>query len=86
LLRQIFQANTAKLPQYVGAEDAQNGYVLVRIDEVKEGEPVDDAKLTRYEQQLRELTGEELSFDYLADAKQQAKIKVNLPEAATAQR
>jgi len=86
LLRQIFQANTAKLPQYVGAEDAQNGYVLVRIDEVKEGEPVDDAKLARYEQQLRQLTGEELSFDYLADAKQQAKIKVNLPEAAAVQR
>jgi peptidyl-prolyl cis-trans isomerase D len=86
MLRQIFQANTAKLPQYVGAEDAQNGYVLVRIDAVKDGEPVDDAKLARYEQQLRQLTGEELSFDYLADAKQQAKIKVNLPEAATVQR
>jgi peptidyl-prolyl cis-trans isomerase D len=86
LVRQVFQANTDKLPRYVGAEDAQNGYVLVRIDEVKEGEPVDDAKLARYVQQLRQLTGEELSFAYLADAKQQAKIKVNLSESATAQR
>lgn len=85
LVRQIFQANAAKLPQFVGAEDGQNGFVLVRVDEVKEGDPVDDAKLARYTQQLRRLTGEELSFAYLADARQQAKIKVNQPEAATAQ-
>jgi peptidyl-prolyl cis-trans isomerase D len=82
LVRRIFQADKARLPQYVGAEDAQNGFVLVRIDEVKEGDPVDDAKLARYTQQLRQLTGEELSFDYLADAKRLATIKVNLPETA----
>ena len=85
LVRQIFQANTAKLPQFAGAEDGQNGFVLVRIDEVREGSPVDDAMLARYKQQLLKLTGEELSYAYLADARQQAKIKVNLPEAANAQ-
>jgi peptidyl-prolyl cis-trans isomerase D len=81
LVRQIFQANAAKLPAFVGAEDAQNGYVLVRIDAVKEGAAIDDAKRARYAQELRQLTGEELSHAYLADAMQQAKIKVNLPEA-----
>jgi peptidyl-prolyl cis-trans isomerase D len=81
LVRQIFQANAAKLPTFVGAEDAQNGYVLVRIDAVKEGAAIDDAKRARYAQELRQLTGEELSHAYLADAMQQAKIKVNLPEA-----
>jgi peptidyl-prolyl cis-trans isomerase D len=85
LVRQIFQANTAKLPQFVGAEQAQNGFVLVRIDDVKEGEVVNDAKLARYAQQLRQLTGEEMSRAYLADAKRQATIKVNLSEAVTAQ-
>ncbi len=85
LVRQIFQANTARLPQFVGAEDAQNGFVLVRIDDVKQGDPVDDAKLARYAQQLRQLTGEEMSDAYLADARQQATIKVNLPAAPTAQ-
>jgi peptidyl-prolyl cis-trans isomerase D len=81
LVRQIFQANAAKLPQFVGAEVAQNGYVLVRIDAVKEGEAINDAKRARYTQQLRQLTGEEMSHAYLADAKQQATIKVSLPEA-----
>lgn len=85
LVRQIFQADTAKLPQFVGAEEAQNGFELVRIDAVKAGEAIDATKRARYAQQLRQLTGEELSHDYLADAKRQAKIKVNLSEAATAQ-
>ncbi len=80
LARQIFQANAARLPQYVGAEDAQNGYVLVRIDAVKEGGAINDAIRARYAQQLRQLTGEEMFQAYLSDAKQQATIKVNLPE------
>ena len=85
LVRQIFQANAAKLPQFVGAEDAQNGYVLVRIDAVKEGAAIDDAKRARYAQQLRQLTGEEMSHAYMTDAKQQATIKVSLPEAVPVQ-
>lgn len=82
LVRQIFQANAAKLPLYVGAEDAQNGFVLVRIDAVKEGETINDAKRAQFARQLRQLTGEEMFQAYLADAKQQATIKVNLPEKA----
>jgi len=82
LIRKIFQADAAKLPQYVGAETPQDGYMLVRIDAVKEGENPDDAKRTGYAQKLRQLTGEEMFRAYLADAKQQATIKVNLPETA----
>ena len=85
LVRQIFQVNASKLPQYVGAEAAQNGYLLVRVDAVKEGEKPDDVKRARYAQQLRQLTGEEMFLAYLSDAKQQATIKVKLPEAATVQ-
>lgn len=81
LVRQIFQANPVALPQYVGVELPQIGYVLARVDAVKEGDAVNDAKLARYEQQLRQLTGEEMSRAYLADARRQASIKVHLPEA-----
>ena len=79
LVRQIFQANAGKLPQFVGAELPQKGYVLVRIDAVKEGESVDDTKRASYAQQIRQLSGEEMSHAYLADAKRQATIKMNLP-------
>ncbi len=84
LVRQIFQANPAKLPQFVGAEVGQ-GYLLVRIDAVKEGEAISDEKRSSYIQKLRQLTGEEMSRAYLSDAKQHASIKVNLPEKVTVQ-
>ncbi len=82
LVRQIFQASAAKLPQYVGTEDPQNGYVLVRIDSIREGEPANDIKRARYAQQLRQMTGEEMFRAYMSDARQQATVKLNLPPAA----
>lgn len=82
LVRQIFQADATRLPQYVGAKVTQNGYALVRIDAVKENGAIDDMKRARYAQQLRQLTGEEMFQAYLADARQQATIEVNLPEKA----
>lgn len=85
LARQVFQANAAKLPQYVGAEVARNGYMLVRIDAIKEGEAINDEKRAHYAQQLRQLTGEEMLHAYLAEAKRQATIKINLPETPTTQ-
>jgi len=83
MVRQIFQANTSKLPQYVGAESPQGGFVLVRVEGVKEGEKPDDVKFARYAQQLRQMTGDELFQAYLADAKLKSEIKLNLPETAT---
>ncbi|EKE16809.1 MAG: hypothetical protein ACD_10C00786G0001, partial [uncultured bacterium] len=80
MIRKIFQADATRLPQYVGAETPQDGYVLVRIDAVKEAEKPDDKKRAGYAQQMRQLTGEEMFRAYLADVRQQAAIKVNLPE------
>jgi peptidyl-prolyl cis-trans isomerase D len=85
LVRQIFQADSAKFPQYIGMDSAQSGYTLVRIDAVKEGGAITDVKRAGYAQQLRQLTGEEMFRAYLADATQHAKIKVNLPETVPAQ-
>lgn len=75
LLKAIFRADTSKLPAYVGVS-AQDGYLLARIDAVKEAAPADAAKLGGYAQQLRRLTGEELLMAYLADAKKRANISM----------
>lgn len=83
LVRQIFQANAAKLPGFVGAEAAQGGYLLVRIAAVKDGEKPDELKRSRYVQQLRQMTGEEMFRAYMADVRQQSTIKTNLPETVT---
>jgi len=76
LVRQAFQADAAKLPAYAGAENAQGGYTLVRVNAVKEAAAIDDAKRASYLQQLRQLTGDELSRAYLADARKNAKISM----------
>ena len=74
LLHQIFLADTAKLPAYVGMVDAKNGYVIARIDAVKDVESIDPAKRDRYTQQMRQVTGEALLSAYLADMKANADI------------
>ncbi|MDZ4202668.1 MAG: SurA N-terminal domain-containing protein [Gallionella sp.] len=84
LVRQVYQADAAKLPRYVGAEVPQ-GFILVRIDAVGKDGEVEELKLARYAQQLRQMTGEEMFRAYLGDLKQNASIEVHLPEAAPAQ-
>lgn len=83
LVRQVFQVNAAKLPQYVGAELAQGGYAIVRVDAVKDGDKPDENKLGRYAQQLRQMSGEEMFQAYLADARAHATIRVNLSAVPT---
>jgi peptidyl-prolyl cis-trans isomerase D len=75
LVRQVVKADVSKLPVYVGVESPQ-GYLLARIDEVKEGEAIDEPKRARYLQQLRQLTGSELFDDFLADARKNTSISV----------
>jgi peptidyl-prolyl cis-trans isomerase D len=83
MVRQLFQASSVKLPQYVGAESKQGGYIVVRVDAVKNGDKPDEAKHARYAQQLRQMTGDEMFQAYIADAKKNAKIKLKLPEVVT---
>ncbi len=83
LLQQIFRAETSKLPVYLGMEDAQVGYILVRIVAVKEGAAVDEAKRSRYLQEMRKMTGEEMFRAYLADARKHADIKIKAFDTET---
>ena len=83
LARKIFQADTTVLPRYVGAKTQRNGYMLVRVEAVKEAGNLGDEKRTGYVQKLRQLTGEEMFRAYQAAAKQQAAIKVNLANTAS---
>jgi len=75
LARLVFQANADKLPAYVGTESMRgDGYLLARVEAVKPVGAIDDAKRARYEQQLRQMTGEEMLKAYLENARQHAKI------------
>ena len=76
LVRQVFQADAARLPAYVGAENAQGDYVLARVETVKETAAIDDSKRAGYMQQMRQLTGDELFRAYLADARKHADVSM----------
>ena len=77
LVRQAFQVNVKKLPAYVASESSQGGYTLVRVESAKDATAVDESSRTKYSQQMRQLTGDELFQAYLADAKKQAAIKIS---------
>jgi len=74
VVKALFRADVSKLPAYVGVEDEQVGYVLARIDAVKDAAIPDEMKRSRYAQQIRQITGDELLAAYLADTKKQADI------------
>lgn len=76
LLHQIFLTDTSKLPTYIGVLDAKSGYVIARIDAVKDVDSIDPAKRERYTQQMRQVTGEALLSAYLAEAKSGAEISL----------
>lgn len=76
LLRLIFAANVAKLPVFVAVEDARQGYLIARIDAVKEMPVIDQQKRESYVQQIRQMTGEALLHAYLEDVKSRADITV----------
>jgi peptidyl-prolyl cis-trans isomerase D len=73
LAQAVFRADTGKLPVYVGVK-ARNGYLLGRIDAVKESALSDENKRSGYAQQIRQITGEELLTVYLADLRKRADI------------
>lgn len=76
LAQQLFHADISKLPAYVGVDDAQQGYVVARIDAVKDVTEIESGKLSRYVQQIRQMSGEELLKAYLADLKKRADISM----------
>jgi peptidyl-prolyl cis-trans isomerase D len=86
LARLVFQADADKLPAYVGTESMRgDGYLLARVESVKPVGAIDEAKRARYEQQLRQMTGEEMLKAYLENARQHAKIHMTAFKAADGQ-
>ncbi|MDD3883333.1 MAG: SurA N-terminal domain-containing protein [Gallionella sp.] len=86
LARKVFQADVASSsPVYLGGKVEGRGYLLVRVDKVTDVSGVEDANLTRYQQQLRRVVGEELFRAFLEDAKANAEIKINVTAETTAQ-
>lgn len=76
LQKLVFQANGAKFPIYVGVKNSVTGFAIARIDAVKDVAEIEEGKRSRYMQQIRQATGQELLQAYIADAKKRADISV----------
>lgn len=82
LAHRVFAAKTGSLPQYVAVADAQQGYLIARIEAVREVSVIEPQKREGYAQQIRQMTGEALLQAYLEELKAGAKIEIRQPAAA----
>lgn len=82
----LMNADTSKLPAYVGVNLAGQGYVVYRINKVQQAatdaatEAVTTAQLS---QQLAAMLGSEAIYEFVAMLKQQGKVKIIKPFSAT---
>ena len=73
---EIFRADGAKLPAYVGYENPQGGFVLVKITRILDGDAFDAAKRKAAADELRQLVAQEELNAYVASLKLKADVKV----------
>lgn len=75
LMQKVFEASGKNLPAYAGGMEDSQGYVLARVDAIKDNAVIDANKHNRYVQQIRQIAGDELMRAYLVEARKHADIK-----------
>jgi len=73
---EIFKADATKLPAYVGYENPQGGFVLVKITRIVDTDTFDAAKRKAAADELRQLVAQEELNAYVASLKVKADVKV----------
>ncbi len=75
-LARVFQADGAKLPQYVGAP-SERGFSIYRIVKVTSPPAADPAKLAGAQSRVADLQNREIFDAYVAALKAKADVKIN---------
>ena len=76
VLAEVFKADASKLPAYAGLENAQGGFVLLKVTRVVDAGAVDTAKRKAASEELRKLMGQEELDAYVASLKLKSDVKV----------
>jgi peptidyl-prolyl cis-trans isomerase D len=76
-LTMIFQADSSKLPAYVGAANERGGYSIYRVQRVISPPSPDEAKVTAYTNRVADQLGRELMTAYAASLRARADVKIN---------
>lgn len=77
VLDAVMRAPVGTLPAYVGADHPGGGYVLVRIDQVSEGKPADEAQRRAFADRLRQMAAQAEFSAYLAALREKTEVKVS---------
>jgi peptidyl-prolyl cis-trans isomerase D len=77
VLRQVFKADTIKLPSYTGVEAPGGGFMLIKVSRVEDSPKTDRVQQQSLSEGLSQLMGEEYFAAYLSSLKQRAKIKLD---------
>ena len=76
-VRQVFQADAAKLPTYLASDLGPGGYAIYRVSRVVEGSATDDARMRTAEAGLTRLTVGSEYQAFVNALKSRAKVEVN---------
>jgi peptidyl-prolyl cis-trans isomerase D len=76
-VRQVFKADSAKLPSYTGVEAPGTGFMLLRITRVMQPQKTDTAQQKQLSESLAQIVGEEQFVVYLSSLKSKAKVSLN---------
>jgi peptidyl-prolyl cis-trans isomerase D len=73
----IFQADPAKVPQYVGATNERGGFSIYRVEKVIAPPTPEPARLAAANAQIGEQMGRELFAAYIGALKAKTEVKIN---------
>ena len=76
-LIKIFQANTSKLPAYVGAPAERGSFSIYKMTQVVTAPAPDPERLKAFNNRVGDQVGHELFNAYLASLKTKADVKIN---------
>ncbi|HYC47729.1 MAG TPA: SurA N-terminal domain-containing protein [Burkholderiales bacterium] len=77
VLRQVFKADTAKLPAYTGVEAPGGGFTLLKVTRVIDPEKIDRAQQNSLSEGVAQLLGEEHFAAYVESLKKKSKVRIN---------
>ncbi len=76
-MKKVFQADSSKLPQYVGVTNEQGGFSIYKLTQVIAPPPPDDAKLAAASTRISDQLSRELFGAYIAALKGKSEVKIN---------
>ncbi len=76
VLAEAFKAGTAKLPAYAGVENAEGGFLLLKVTRVVDNDKIEADRRTALTEQLRQMVGQEELSAYVTSLKLKSDVKV----------